>query len=172
MAVRSGIQMICFTYPAGRKHTLGFCLFVDGFKSRLSISVLSPPTSSSSSSSSLHPLPSSSPLHLLQSLILPLHPFGLCLLLLTRHSSHSPRCLSSVAAYLLEEQMNKYPCIRLLRGSKGKAIEILMGASLGHDGEKWGERIQGSGLLLMPSCAPDWEKRGWNGQLVWEQPKP
>lgn len=151
MAVRSWIQMICFTYPSGRKHTLGFCLFVDGFKSRLSISVLSPfpppPPSLSSTSFSL-------------SFPLPLYPFGLCLLLFTRHSSHSPCCLSSVAAYLLEEHMNKYPCIRLLRGSKGKAIEILMGASLGRDGEKWGERIEGSGVFLMPSSATEWKKRG------------
>lgn len=132
MAVRSWIQMICFTYPSGRKHTLRFF--------------------SSSSSSSL--------LHLLQSLILPLYPFGLCLLLLTRHSSHSPRCLSSIAGYLLEEHMNKYPCIRLLRGSKGKAIEILMGASLGRDGEKWGERIEGSGVFWCQAVQLNGKKRG------------
>lgn len=125
--------MIRFIFFTIRKHMLGLvCLWT--FKSRFSISVIFPSTSSSLSLSHS------------------------CLLLHTRHTSHSPHCLSSVTPYLSEEEMNKYPCISLHSGGKGKAIEILMGASVRCDGEKWGERIEANAARR---CVSDTKVCSW-----------
>lgn len=57
--------------------------------------------------------------------------------------------------------MNKYPCISLLIGSKGKAIEILMGDVMErNEGERIEDMLLGD-VFLTQSCALEW-KNGLN----------